>query len=111
MLATSMSRRSVLKTDRVLRVASMMSMSVIGVKRLVDSLFASMLSWILILSMLSSGVESICRKEVLGRLPRLQLVAMCPGLPQYMQSFSLKRHSLSLGESFPRRNEVPRLRP
>ena len=97
MWATSMSRGFVLKMDNVLRVTSMS----IGAKKLVDSSFASTLSWILILSMLSSGIESIWRNEVPGCLPKLQLVAMCPGFPQYMQSFSLKQHSLSLGESFP----------
>jgi len=59
MLATSIFWGSILKTDNVLSVTSMSTKGTSGVKVLVDSWFASTLSWILILSMSLSGVESI----------------------------------------------------
>ena len=64
-----------------------------------------MSSWMLSLSISSSGMESIWRSEVPGRLPKLQFRAMWPGLPQYMHSFSLKWRSLSSGESLPCLND------
>ena len=62
------------------------------------------------LSISSSGMESIWRRDVPGHLPKLQFRAMWPGLPQYMHSFSLKRRSLSSGESLPHLND-PQPRP
>ena len=70
-------------------------------KELLESLLTCTSLWILSLSILSSEMESIWHRDVPGHLPKLQFRAMWPGLPQYMQSFSLKQCSLSSGESLP----------
>ena len=82
------------------------STSMLRTKELLESRLTCTSLWILSLSILSSGMDSICRRDVPGCLPKLQFRAMWPGLPQYMHSFSLKQHSLSSGESLPHLNDL-----
>ena len=50
-------------------------------KGLLESLLTCTLSWILSLSISSSGIDSIWRRDVPGRLPKLQSRVMWPALP------------------------------